>query len=200
MKAHNDHIIAGVHANVRRLLLERGVKGWSMDELAEMSGLAKKTLYKIAGSREKVIHTVVVRDVRQRIAATVDLLDADEEFEQKLRRMEVVIPDSVSQYDLKGVVAQVKRQHPAIWDEIHALQLKLAEPLHEFFAKGIREGKLRRELTPQDIADLIYGIVIICNENHSGPELREKIALGISVVLQGIRVQGDSRPGQELDR
>lgn len=187
MKVHNEHVVASVRANAKQLLLERGVKGWSMDELAEMSGLAKKTLYRIAGSREKLIREVVLSDVEQRIAVTVELLTGDEDFDAKLERIPPVVADSVVRYGMRGVISQFKRHHPAIWEDALSLKRRQVEPLHAFFAKGIREGRLRGDLTPQQIVDLALAVVDFYNEHYTGSELGEKLETALAVVVRGIR-------------
>ena len=63
MKYNNEHVYNLILNNTKRLLNERGIKGWSMDRLAKESSLAKNTLYKIVGSKREAILAVVFRDM-----------------------------------------------------------------------------------------------------------------------------------------
>jgi AcrR family transcriptional regulator len=85
LKYNNEHILELILDNTKLLLNTKGVKGWSMDQLAMDSGLAKNTLYKIVGSKKEAIFGVIYRDmdavqhhIRERIKKEADTIKIED--------------------------------------------------------------------------------------------------------------------------
>jgi AcrR family transcriptional regulator len=47
------------------LLAERGLRGWSMDDVAERAGVGRATVYRRFDSRDQLVQEAVVRDARR---------------------------------------------------------------------------------------------------------------------------------------
>jgi len=90
MKIHNEHIREKVNKCAKKLLYTHGVKGWNMTMLAAEAGLARNTLYKIIGSKEKLVETIVLYQLRERAESILDFIRKDGNWSDKEAAIETL--------------------------------------------------------------------------------------------------------------
>ncbi len=156
MKYNDEYVYELILDNTKRLLNERGVKGWSMDELARDSSVAKNTLYKIVGSKREAVSAVVFRDIEKvrlkleylmaKKAGTITLDDFIEGFLMTFSHLHIhYLTDVTLEFPASGLKIE-----KAV-EEIRKLLIQLFETIKT-------ERKLREDLDINLLFDCIRGI------------------------------------------
>jgi AcrR family transcriptional regulator len=150
------------------LLSTHGVRRWSVEDVAERSGLGRTTVYRRFECRDDLVHAVLARDVRQFFAAIAADVGRYEGIEDKLVEGFVVglravrrslIPRLV-QTDTADALAlltadpvlQVGRR--AMVDQYLALEPEGDEGTAELVAEAIVRLAMSFVLAPQSVIDL----------------------------------------------
>ena len=187
MKAHNEHVITAVLKATLELLVSRGPRGWNMDDLAALSGISKRTLYKIVVSREAVIERVVLAELQHSMDAILDLVATESDAAHALGKLTRGVPDIVCSIETIGRINEIELQYPALKDRIKELQLKRSEQMQAVLKNGVTQGVLRSDIDPEFIARLQFGVVEICvDDGYSGQELYERLTQAMDLVCRGI--------------
>lgn len=104
------------------LLSSYGVRRWSVEDVAERSGLGRTTVYRRFDGRDDLVHAVLARDVRRFFAAIVDA---------------VAHLDSVADKTVEGFLVGLRAAHRSLiprlaeTDPTVAVALLTAEPVLE---------------------------------------------------------------------
>ena len=143
-----------VLATTFELLYESGVGGFSVDEVARRSGVAKTTIYRHWPSRE-----ALVLDACSRIAADQDVPDTgslEADLRAILTNIAVLLQTANWASVLPSIVDLAERE-PEFADVHRRIQHGHAAPLREVLDRGIRSGALPAQIDIAAISAALLG-------------------------------------------
>ncbi len=187
MKVHDEHVIARVLDTTVNLILVRGARGWSMDELAVRSGLSKRTLYKIVGSRDELLECVVLRQMQKGLDVLVGLVAAEADAARALARLTLSAASTVSSFALVGLIRDLERRYPALAVKVQELKRRRTEPVLTILQRGMNKGALRADVEPEFVTQLAFGIIGTCvAEGYRGSDLHRRLTQGFDLLCRGL--------------
>ncbi len=127
MKAGNQNSREKIYDNVWILLNKYGHKGWNMDDLAKMSGVAKNTLYKIVGNKETLLAKVVFSVQDEYTAVLEQATKADEPL-QALYSLTERIPLIFERYNIASI-RELLIQYPKLATEYNEREERMTTAL-----------------------------------------------------------------------
>ena len=151
MKTKNKALEERVFKNAKTFISRNGIKGWNMNDLASDCGTTKRTLYKIIESKEQLVREVLFRNIYEIRDKIFELIQAGDDFLPTLDRIileiaELMKNNFVSRY------SDILNEYPELENEIVKENEIFFTQLRDFLSRGIAEGYLISELTP----DFIY--------------------------------------------
>jgi AcrR family transcriptional regulator len=136
-----DRILRGAHT----LFLERGFSEVSMQQIADAAGMTKAALYYHFRNKEELFAQVVRHEVQRFISGVTAQLDADDSFEDQLRRF-VTFVFGTKGSDFSRLIGDFKRHVSAECQQ----KLRLEEDTHDpleiirpYFDRARASGQLR---------------------------------------------------------
>lgn len=104
-----DDLEADILDATATLLATRGLRAWSLDDVAERAGVGRTTVYRRFAGRDDLVHAVLVRELRSTIEAMAAAIGSRSRLEDRLAAAAVV-----AFARLEGsVVDQLLRSDPA---------------------------------------------------------------------------------------
>jgi TetR/AcrR family transcriptional regulator, mexCD-oprJ operon repressor len=176
-----DRIAAGILDTAAAVLAERGESA-SMAEIADAAGVSRATLYRYFPSREALLRGLAEAasaELRGRIAdAELDTIPVAEAIARLTRGFVF----AGSKY-----VALAHSGHKP--PDSQQTQQDLAEPVYRLFKRGIADGTLRPDLTPEVLVRIFSGLLetAIGISGPDGVGAEKASAAIISVFLDGSR-------------
>ena len=173
-----DRITIGILDTAATVLAERGDSA-SMADIAEAAGVSRATLYRYFPSRD-----ALVRGLEDTAVAALNDKLADAELDT------VPVREAVARLT-RGFVAVGNRYvalerlgpKPA---HLGAAQEQLGQALHTLFKRGIADGTLRSDLTPEILVQVYAGLIeaaIGMSAHGTGPE--QASAAVLTIFLNG---------------
>ncbi|MBI9077941.1 MAG: TetR/AcrR family transcriptional regulator [Desulfatibacillum sp.] len=192
MKVDNQHVQQKVYDCAKKLLFSHGVRGWNTDMLAEESGMAKNTLYKIIGSKEKIVEQIALDQVRENAESVVTFLLKNMDWTDKQKTMQAVqtameqFTGNMSHFE-PVILPQIYRQYPAIEPKINALVKDLSLLAYEFFSLAKQHGFIRQDVDPEVVMDMARAMVAHYIQQGADKALFEdRLKKAFDYVLRGI--------------
>ncbi|PKM54728.1 MAG: hypothetical protein CVV00_07190 [Firmicutes bacterium HGW-Firmicutes-5] len=185
MKYNNEHVLELILDNTKLLLNTKGVKGWSMDQLATASGLAKNTLYKIIGSKKDAILGVIYRDmdevqhhIKERMKTEADTITIEDLFDTFLLTFS----------NLHGkYLTEVLLEYPGSGSRIEKQILEMRWLLAELFELVKERSHLRADIDIELLFNCLRGISTeFIRLGHTGESFAEKSRIAYGYLLKGI--------------
>ncbi|MCI2420188.1 TetR/AcrR family transcriptional regulator [Saccharopolyspora sp. K220] len=150
--AMQDRVAAGILETAAAVLAERG-EAVSMAEIAEAAGVGRATLYRYFPNRDALLRgliEVATADLRELIAgAELDTVDVRDGI-ARLARLSAL---AGSKYAV--LVHGAKKQ---LGDRAE-MERAVATPIRELFARGVADGTLRTDLSPQVLFEMFTGLL-----------------------------------------
>jgi AcrR family transcriptional regulator len=179
-----------IHDNILRiaekLLLNYGIKGWSMDSVALEAGIAKNTLYEIIDSKEQLIEDVVISRLKNNIEIVVEIFKNEPDFEKACDLGSKHLARTISTYDLI-ILPQVFREYPMIREKFGSIGRKLGTSIHNYINKAKKDGHVRKEVDNDVVINCVTAIVnYLLSENYKGKDFEGRVNKGISYLMRGI--------------
>jgi len=158
--------------------LRHGLRNVSMDDLARICGISKKTLYKFFGDKENLIRHALVEFLQSQILSSdMAAHEARNAIEAHCRM--------VQQFSLQmrefnsHVTFELRKYYPPLWEMIEDFHKNYVRNfIRRNLEQGIREGlyepEVDLELTPAFYIALIRGILFFDTElikNYSFPKV-----------------------------
>jgi AcrR family transcriptional regulator len=181
-KADNPAVRKRVWAQARTFLAERGLRGWNVDLLAEASGVAKNTLYRIIGSREQLLETLYRESAAESHRRLREIVESEESY---LDRLQQICDHFTLIFRHWPVVrtGELQREYPALEELINSAEQELHNELREFLEAGRERGDLRRDITADFMLQLMLSL-------HEGLEARgadrDTVGLGLTRLFEGL--------------
>lgn len=144
--------------SAHELFLKYGIKSVSMDDIARLLGISKKTIYNLVKSKKGLVHSVVSAhiDKEEQIIndITTDAINALDEIISIARHVQSILKSMKPSltYDLK-------KYHPQTWELIENGHFNFIEKhVQQNLVRGIKEGYYRKELRTDIIPKLFVNI------------------------------------------
>jgi len=161
MKVHNTDIKIRIHESTRRLLMTRGLKGWNMDDLSAEAGIAKNTLYKIIGSKEKLIREVVFLKYKNNLEKiNVQLKEPvpDNERINVFKSALDSLAELISGFE-KRAFPEIFREYPALEKKGLSVKKSFSKGMIDYIVDCQNDGILKNEIDPASMLDMVMGIL-----------------------------------------
>ncbi len=152
MKTGNQIVEQQIYDNVWTLLNKYGHKGWNMDDLAKMSGLAKNTLYKIVGNKEALLAKVVF-SVQDEYTAVLKQATNEDKPLKALYSLTERIPLIFEKYDVASI-RELLVQYPKLAAEYTKREERMSDALIALYEKGLEEGFVRKDIDVKFLSTL----------------------------------------------
>lgn len=164
------------------LLQRHGLRGWNMDRLAEETGLAKNTLYRIIGSKEELMERVALNHCRKIYARLMKVLEEGGDylatFEKLVYAYSELSPTFFSELFL---------EYPRLEETVGKHNKATKKRLLEYADRGIRDGYFYENLEAEQLLELFRSIgIFYTHAGLSSDERAEKIKFAFRCVLYGI--------------
>jgi len=170
-------------------IFQKGVRGWSMDQLAATAGLAKNTLYKMVSSKEDLVEKVIVEYVQGIQSKMVAIIDNEPDYLTALDRMAEHFSEVVGGPHI-NILQEVFMDYPSIEETVYRHRDELTVRIIRFLEEGINKGILRSDLEPGLIFQMLQALVLyFARSTSEGPELRGKLKLAFKCLINGVRAQ-----------
>ena len=186
MKVYNTDIEQMVIEQTLKLIVARGLKGWNMMDLANQTGLAKQTLYKIIGSKEQVIERVVFLQMKKTFEGVDLIMEESANYGEFIKRFIEIGPRYLSKVS-RITLTEIYREYPAIEKKADKYKQKVYSTRIEFFQRGIDEGYLRDDITPEFLLDLVRDGILehYIRSGFTGEKLEKALGLAFKCLSEG---------------
>ncbi|MEL6592629.1 MAG: TetR/AcrR family transcriptional regulator [Bacteroidota bacterium] len=164
-------------AKVSPLLLENGIRQYTMDDIVQALDCSKATLYKYFAQKRDLVEAVVQQKVQQIAVFAPILRDTERPYMQ--RYDEAV---SAASLEMAGIsttfLDDLKQLYPKLWDLVRNLQDLAFQALTDFYQEGQERGLLNPDLTPEVLAltDKLFIIAVSDPDQLSGQQIDLKTA------------------------
>ena len=150
--------------SAKKLFLKYGVKSVSMDDIARLLGISKKTIYTFINNKKGLVHAVVAAYLKdeEKILSKIseksknavdEMISISRHVDGTLKSMKPSLT-----YDLK-------KYHPATWQLIEGGHFDFIEKnIQTNLRRGIKEGYYRKSLRVEIISKLFVNISRIVAE------------------------------------
>lgn len=188
MKYNDKNIQVRILEQVSQLIFEKGVKGWNMDLLAEKSGLAKNTLYKVIGKKEDVIEKVVLEYINRIQRKLIPIITSGNEYMESLEELVKLFPELLDGFYTEHMQA-IFLEYPSIECSVIKHRDEMTDSIISFFNRGKTQGLLKKELEPEILFGLLQSAVMHYSrlKLNSG-ELKEKLGTAFMYIIYGIKI------------
>lgn len=181
-----------VFESTETLMLRHGIKGWNMNDLAEASGITKRTLYKIIVSKEQLIRDVAFKNLRSIEEKVFEIIKSDSGFMERLERLIITIPEIFKNNYINNY-SDILNEFPELEADIVRESEKITSDLRLFFQDGIDNGCLRKDVNPALVQQMIQAFIIyFAKYVASEAELADKIRISLQCLIHGISSQSHS--------
>ena len=188
MKAGNQIVEKRIYDNVWTLLNKYGHKGWNMDDLAKMSGVAKNTLYKIVGNKESLLAKVVFA-VQDEYSAVLEQASGSDEPLKALYSLTERIPLIFERYDIASI-RELMVQYPNLATEYKAREERMTQALLALYERGIRDGYVRKDIDVKFLTTLQSIVREQMIENAETPEeMAHNLKNALVIIIEGVLVR-----------
>lgn len=118
---------------------DRGLKSFSMDDMAEVIGVSKATLYKYFSSRDEIVALFIGKKVEESAGFVPLLQDETVDYIQRYRNAMAYFSQTVADTSVL-LLADLKEMYPDIWKLIDNFRDYSVEVLAGYYDKGIKDG------------------------------------------------------------
>jgi AcrR family transcriptional regulator len=186
-KTHKPEIRGMVLQKAAGLIARQGPKGWSTAELARECGLAKNTLYKIIGSKEKLVEAVVLEQIDATTAFLKAIILHETGYRPAALRMVEEGPSFLASKP-RVAFSGIFLEYPALERRALEHQKKAAGEIIRFIRRGQAENHIRGDVEPEFLYDLVRGIVEhFARSGLEGRLLAEALVKAFVCLREGVR-------------
>lgn len=174
----------------RRLFTARGYENTSIEDVAEAAEISKATLYNYFSSKEHLLQGIAdaaLEEIRQLVRE--DLRDEPDSMEKLRQVMETLVSDSARYVALTRRVFYLNISPDS---ELHGSRAELLEIFDQLVREAQEQGRLRRDLPPEELVEVFLGIYLLTQfgwedmEHRTEDECRRRVRRVIDQVLSGL--------------
>jgi AcrR family transcriptional regulator len=158
IKAKKPEVQVLVLHKAAELIARRGPKGWSTAELAKACGLAKNTLYKIIGTKEQLVETIVLGQIDTTTHLLKSIIQESAGYRSAALRMLEKVPAFLAASP-RVTLPEIFLEYPSLEGPAIRHQDAAASEIIAFIRQGQKNGDIRSDVEPAFLYDLVRGIV-----------------------------------------
>jgi len=131
----------------RAIFMARGVSALSMDQIASLQGISKKTLYRFFPNKAALTEEAIESRIRE-VAANVGKIagNSDLSFLARMRGIFGIVSRQISELG-ENFIKDVYYNEPEIWERIDKFRREhIFEIITRLFKEGIRQGHIRDDI------------------------------------------------------
>jgi AcrR family transcriptional regulator len=168
--------------------------GRSMQEVAEISGIGRTTLYRHFKTREDLIRAIHVLAMEEAITAVRESRLEEGSAEEAMRRLVAALCSIGNKYRV------LLAHQPAVMKEMGQSLTEISGPLYALVQRGQREGVFTESLSPRWVLSAMGSLVVAAIKlvqegdlarNHAPDMVTDTLLVGIRSRSAG----GDPTPG-----
>ena len=164
---------------------------FTMNDVAKALGISKKTIYTVFESKQDVLMAIADRyardftDMRQEIEADTEL-----DTLEKLEQLFCAIPTKYYNIGLSRIF-ELAQKYPKQYKYLMEAVSQGWALAEQYLEKGIREGKIRKNISKQVVMAMIRGTVICFLESDilykNGLTYEQGKEEMVQIIMKGIR-------------
>ncbi len=172
------------------LFLRYGIKSVSMDDIAKLLGISKKTIYTVVSNKKDLVKASVEIFIKEE---QVSIKNLTEKSSNAIDEMVAIANQTIALLkNMKpNLTYDLKKYHQEVWEIIENKHFSFIERIiKNNVTRGIKEGLFRSDLNPVVISRLYLGMAQLVvseqfakSDTHSIKELYEEM---INYHLNGI--------------
>lgn len=187
MKCNDTYVEKRVLDKTANLILNKGIKGWNMDQLSYEIGLAKNTLYKIIGSKEALIEEVVLRFIINVQRQLVEIIKNEKDYITALEKIINLFPLLINNY-YTGFMKEIFITYPSIEKSVRSHQDEITKSIINFIGKGMEDEIIKNDVTEEFTFEMFKALILhFIKSGAKDKELSEKLAVSFNCLINGIR-------------
>jgi Transcriptional regulator len=186
MKSNDERIDARILVCAEDLLFQKGLQGWNMDQLASQAGLAKRTLYKIVGTKEKLIERIVMNKIFEIQHKLQNIVESEKDFFVALDEFICTYPNILGL--ASGKLGEIYLEYPAIEEQVICRRRELADYLYNFIQSGKDTGKIRQDVDVEILIQALQAILLhFIKHERDSTAFRNRLTIAMQYIFHGIR-------------
>lgn len=148
-----------------RVFREKGYTSATLNDIAEVFGTDRASLYYYVGSKEELFHECIKGVLDDNLAKGEEIVGSDRTFRQKLTDLiEVVLSSYEESYPHMYVYIQEDMRHISSEDDVWATQMveqtrRFEKMFLGLIEAGIADGSFRKDLDPSLVANGLFGMM-----------------------------------------
>lgn len=188
MKIGDKNIEKVVFDCTKKLLLQSGVKGWNMDDLASECGMSKRTLYKIIGNKEDLLSRCYSDSIDSVIKSFKTFSEQDKDYHTLVGDMASQQIEHVEEYIIVNHKT-IKTEYPRIDALIQKKLIIRKNMFVDFLEKGKSLGYLNDNVAPRVISNIVtalmeYNITMCKTKKEFEEKIKEELEHMFSSILK----------------
>lgn len=181
MKYRDENVEQKIIERTLEILEKRGLRGWNMAELAEETGLAKNTMYRIIGSKEKLMQQIAEVHCERIYSRLTQILETGGEYFATLETLATTYAELSPSY-----FAEIFREFPRIETAIAEKNSQAHKKLIQYINRGKGMNLIRNDLSAESIFELLRAVGLYYSANESESERQNKIKFAFNCIFHGI--------------
>lgn len=171
----------------QQLIFAKGIRGWTMEDIAKQSGITKRTLYKIIPNKKKFIEQILIahiqtvqKKIEQTINGSNDYLANIEEIIHEFPKYAMEIPSTT--------LNEIFLEYPSIENKVIQQRQELTQRIATYLQKGIDQGIIRPNISADMTIQMFQAMLLYFIKNHDDNEdFIKKIQISFTTILTGIK-------------
>lgn len=184
-KANNKNIRKKIYNKASQYLLNYGLKGWNMDQLAAETGMAKNTLYKIIGYKEDMIREIYLSKIKSIKKDLVVIINNDNNYFDKFLNLDMVFLDLIK-YTESRQAREVFLEYPQVENEIRKIKENINSHVVNFLKTGIEKNKLKNDKEADFYFDLLLSFAFYYVKEKNIKNNKELFRESLNTLIKGI--------------
>lgn len=127
--------------DLAQIYFSNGFTRYTMDEIAEMLGTSKATLYKHFASQEEMLDSIMQFKIKEIEALERDLFNEDLDFSERYFAIIRKASQLLAEISIR-FLSETRQKHPEIWERTRQFQDYALRAAESFYQKGIEAGVL----------------------------------------------------------
>lgn len=185
MKAGNEIFENQIYKNAWKLLGQYGLKGWNMDDLAQSSGIAKNTLYKIVGNKETLLSKIVL-DLQEEYIAFIENTACSNDPIKSLYEFIEELPKILYDYNIL-VIQQIRIRYPRLSQTFNKNEQRITNALIVLYNNAQNCGLLRDDIDLEffvALQQLVRDQIIL--QSRSPEDLASNLKKALLIIVEGM--------------
>lgn len=185
-KADNKNIRNKIYKKASQYLLNYGLKGWNMDQLAAETGMAKNTLYKIIGYKKDMVEKIYLKKLRSIEKNIQVITNQKENYFDQLFEFDTVILKLIK-YTESRQAREVFLEYPEVENEVRKIKERINKKIVDFLKLGIEKNYLKSDKEADFYFDLILSFAFYYVKETNGQNEKESFRKSLDTLISGIQ-------------